>query len=120
LASLMRPLRPLPASCSWEEAATRRPEHQPQRSLRQSASVVSYPPLYSTRRDVEYRHRADANNIKVVPMIRLVKCRRLTATPAGAIAPHQIPIIRFEDLLQLLSWPDCDFTRRTVDGRPPG
>jgi hypothetical protein len=41
-------------------------------------------------------------------MIHIVKCprlacRRLTTTPAGAIAPHQIPIIRFEDLLQLLT-----------------
>ena len=56
LASLRRPLRPLPASCSWEEAATRRPKHQPQRSQRQSASVVSSPPHYSTLRDVGYRH----------------------------------------------------------------
>ena len=31
-------------------------------------------------------------------MIRLVKCRRLTAIPAGAIAPHRIPITSFEDL----------------------
>src|SRR5438067_7156293 len=37
-----------PGELFVEEAATRRPEHQRQRSLRQSASVVSYPPLYST------------------------------------------------------------------------
>ena len=30
------------------KAATRRPEHKSQRSLRQSDSVVSSPPLYST------------------------------------------------------------------------
>ena len=64
LASLMRPLRPLPASCSWEEAATRRPEHQPQRSLRQSASVVSSPPHYSTLRDVGYRHLSRGQQTK--------------------------------------------------------
>src|SRR4029077_16829792 len=46
LASLMRAQRPLPEGRSWEKAAMRRPERQPQRSLRQSASVVSSPPLY--------------------------------------------------------------------------
>jgi hypothetical protein len=35
-----------------EKAAMRRPERQPQRSLRQSASVVSSPPLYRMCHDV--------------------------------------------------------------------
>ena len=41
-----------PAGCSWEKAAMRRPERQPQRSLRQSASVVPSPPLYRMCHDV--------------------------------------------------------------------
>ena len=45
-------LGPLPAGCSCEKAAMRRPERQPQRSLRQSASVVSSPPLRRTCHDV--------------------------------------------------------------------
>ena len=52
LASLMRPQRPLPAGCSWEKAAMRRPERQPQRSLRQSASAAPSPPLYRMCHDV--------------------------------------------------------------------
>ena len=45
-----------PGELFVEGAATRRPEHQPQRSLRQSASVDSCPPLYSARPDFGYRH----------------------------------------------------------------
>ena len=52
LASLMRSQRPLPAGCPCEKAAMRKPERQPQRSLRQLASVVPSPPLYRTCHDV--------------------------------------------------------------------
>jgi hypothetical protein len=43
---------PETAPVGGREAAMRRPERQPQRSLRQSASVVSSPPLYRMCHDV--------------------------------------------------------------------
>ena len=85
-----------PGELFVEEAATRRPEHQPQRSLRQSASVVSSPPL--SAHDVGLP-ASEPTSVKVVLMMPLVKYRRLahcvvccdTVFPrlAGLVRPHR-------------------------------
>jgi hypothetical protein len=119
LTSLMRPLRPLPGSCSWRKPLRGGPNVN--LSDRCGSLRRWFHFHLSTVRDgtLGIGISADADNLKVVPMMRLVKCLRLGAPsvcdwvpPVFAIGCPRPGSVMYLGAVMLFYRPDGTWTLR--------